>query len=88
MASPSPSSTIHLLIVSPDETIFEDEVKRIIAPGVFQEIAILPDHTPLYAELKEGEIQVTKTDNSQQTFSIESGIIRVKSNRASIITGF
>jgi F-type H+-transporting ATPase subunit epsilon len=76
-----------LLIVTPDKTLFEGESTRVIAPGIFQEIAVLPDHTPLYAQLIKGDIKV-KTGNDEQTFPVESGIIRVKQNRVSIVLGF
>ncbi|MFC1751067.1 F0F1 ATP synthase subunit epsilon [Pseudomonadota bacterium] len=88
MAIPKSSDTIDLLIVSPDEVIFEDKITRLIAPGVFQDIALLPDHTPLYAELKQGDLKITKADGGKETISIETGIVRVKSNRISVITGF
>lgn len=82
------SDVFNLIIVSPDTTVFDGEVTRLIAPGHNMDIAILPDHTPLYAQLKTGDLQITKSDGSIQTIPIDSGIIRVKLNRASIIVGF
>lgn len=79
--------SFQLLIVSPDKVLFEGESNRVIAPGIFQEIAILPDHTPLYAQIVRGDIKV-RTGSDEQTFPVETGLIRVKQNRVSIVLGF
>lgn len=78
----------HLTIVNPNKLIFEDDVKKIIAPGSTQDIAILPDHTPLYSDLIKGEIEITLLNDKTQKIPIEGGIIRVKLNIVSIIIGF
>ena len=78
----------HLTIVDPDKVIFEDNVKRIIAPGSIQDIAILPDHTPLYSDLKAGEIEITSINDKIEKIPIDSGVIRVRRNKVSIIVGF
>ncbi len=82
------NNQFHLTIVSPDNLIFEDDVKKLIAPGSTQDIAILPDHTPLYSDLVKGEIEITLLNDQIQKISIEGGIIRVKLNIVSIIIGF
>lgn len=85
---PTPSEDFNLVIVTPDEVIFEDIVTRIIAPGSTMDLAILPNHTPLYAQLKKGSIEVKLKSEETKNFSIESGILRVKNNQATIIMGF
>lgn len=84
----SVNNQFHLTIVNPDNLIFEDDVKKIIAPGSTQDIAILPDHTPLYSDLVKGEIEITLLNNQIKKIPIEGGIIRVKLNIVSIIVGF
>lgn len=83
-----PLEQFDLIIVSPDALIFDGKAKKLIAPGFNQEIAILPNHTPLYAQLNKGELVITTTMNQIKTFPIDGGIIRVKVNRVSIIVGF
>jgi F-type H+-transporting ATPase subunit epsilon len=77
-----------LIIVSPDTVVFEGQVSRLIAPGYNQDIAILPNHTPLYAQLQSGNLVITTASGEEKVVPIDSGIIRVKLNRTSIITGF
>lgn len=85
---PEPSEDFNLAIITPDEVVFEAKVKQLIAPGYFMDLAILPNHTPLYAQLKKGSIDVKLTTNESKSFPVESGIIRVKNNQVTIIIGF
>ena len=77
-----------LLIVTPDEPIFEDTATRLIAPGIIQDIAILPDHTPLYSELQKGDLEITLENKQVKTIPIDGGILRAKNNQVTVITGF
>lgn len=79
---------IQTLIVSPDSIIYEGKAKQLVVPSIHDDLAILPDHAPLYAEVKEGEIKLTTRSNEVKTFSAENGIMRVKQNKVSIILGF
>jgi F-type H+-transporting ATPase subunit epsilon len=85
---PTPSTPLQVIIVSPDKTILEAEANRVFVPGIIQELAILPHHTPLYSELVKGVIKVEATDDTIKEIDIDSGIIRVRQNRVSIILGF
>lgn len=82
------SSEFNIVIVSPDKVVFEGKATRVTVPGTEQELAILPDHTPLYAELKKGEVVINLTGGKTETVPITSGVMRVKQNKVSIILGF
>lgn len=88
MASSTPNQDFSLIIVTPDEILLETKAKKVMVPGTAQELAILPDHTPLYAEVKKGTIVVTMTNGREKTIPVENGIMRVKLNKVSIILGF
>lgn len=81
-------SDFKLIIVDPDKVIFDGKVKRLIAPGVFQDLAILPNHTPLYAQLQAGDVLIDPVSSAAVKIAIDGGIIRVKANKVSIIVGF
>lgn len=84
-----PETTFDLLIVSPEKVVFEAPVTKIIVPGITQELAILPHHTPLYAQLLSGNVIIFQsTEKSPQSIPIDGGILRVKLNRASILIGY
>jgi F-type H+-transporting ATPase subunit epsilon len=77
-----------LVIASPDQVIFDGDAVKLLAPGLFQDLAILPDHTPLYAQLQPGRLNLEIPDGSRLHFDILGGILRVRANRVSIVTGF
>lgn len=77
-----------LIIVSPDATLFDGRAVKMIAPTILQDVAILPDHTPLYTQLKPGILTIHDPLGQTKTVTIEGGIMRVKRNRVSIIIGF
>jgi F0F1-type ATP synthase epsilon subunit len=77
-----------LAVVTPDKVIFEGKASKLIAPGYNEDFAILPDHTPFYAEIKTGNLTITDTAGKEKTIEVESGVVRVKSNRVSVLLGF
>ncbi|OGV95860.1 hypothetical protein A2W24_02280 [Microgenomates group bacterium RBG_16_45_19] len=83
-----PDEVFNLVIVTPETTVYEGQVAKLIAPGIYQDIAILPNHTPLYAQLIKGQIRLTDSTGQVETFTIDGGIIRVKHNHVSVIVGF
>jgi F0F1-type ATP synthase epsilon subunit len=82
------TQSFSLVVVSPETVLFEGQVKKLICPGLYQDIAILPDHTPLYAQLVKGEIKLVTDTNKTLNFVFDGGILRVKQNTASIIVSF
>ena len=88
MAKDEEHSSFEIVIVSPDEVVFEDTATKVLVPGTEQELAILPDHTPLYAQVLKGDIKITLSNGSEKVVPVESGVMRVKLNKVSIILGF
>jgi F-type H+-transporting ATPase subunit epsilon len=83
-----PATILNCTIVSPDLVIFEGEITQVFVPGINQELAILPDHTPLYAQLQPGTVKLINKENRPQEFNIDSGVVRVRNNHVTIVTGF
>lgn len=85
----TPATSMQCVVVSPDETLFEGQIATMTVPGLKQTLAIMPDHTPLYAQLQSGRVTIKPTGNQAPvSIQIESGIIRVRSNSVTLITGF
>jgi F-type H+-transporting ATPase subunit epsilon len=84
----APASSMVCVVVSPDAVLYEGNISKITVPGIKQELAVMPDHTPLYAQLTKGTISIEETGKNMQSFTIDSGIIRVRSNQVTVITGF
>ncbi len=82
-----PQSNFSCVIVSPDQTLYEGQPQRVLVPGIQGDLAILPQHTPLYAELVKGKVQVSEGSQVKE-FDIDGGVIRVRENSVTIVVGF
>ena len=76
------------VIVSPDDTVFEEEVVRVSAPGPFGEVAVLPQHTPIYTRINKGKVVAWLDDKKTKEIEIDGGILRARDNKVTIIVGF
>lgn len=76
---------MQLEIVTPDEKVFEGEVKLVQLPGTTGSFEILNNHSPIISTLKNGKIKVTGADNSNQSFEIKSGVVELQNNKIIIL---
>lgn len=74
---------IHLLIVSPEKTLFEGQVKYVRLPGSAGQFAVLYNHAPLISSLDAGEV-VYFGGGSKSRVSISSGFVEVNDNTVSV----
>jgi F-type H+-transporting ATPase subunit epsilon len=74
-----------LSIVSPERTLFEDDVESLIVPGGDGYLGILSHHAPLISTLKVGEITFRDTNKKEVVMATSGGFIEVSDNVASIL---
>jgi F-type H+-transporting ATPase subunit epsilon len=68
---------LKLQVVTPERIVFEDEVDSISAMTEMGEITILPNHIPIVANLKAGEMRLKK--GSEQSFlAASTGFLEVR----------
>ena len=51
-------NTIHVDVVSAEESIFSGEAKFVALPGEAGELGIYPRHTPLITQIKAGVVRI------------------------------
>lgn len=85
---PKERQDFDIVIVTPDKVVFEDQATRAIIPGKLQDLGILPNHAPLYAQLARGDVIINTVSGQVKTVPIESGVVRVRNNQVSIVIGF
>ena len=69
--------TIHVDIVSAEESIYSGSVEAVIASAQEGEVGIYPRHAPLLTRLKAGEVRLLK-DGKEEQFYISGGILEVQ----------
>ena len=70
---------IKIKIVTPEQTVYEDEVSQATLPTIDGEVTILPDHIPYITALKAGEIILKKGEEIIH-LAISGGFIEFNNN--------
>ena len=60
------AATIHVDVVSAEESIFSGEAKFVALPGEAGELGILPRHTPLITRIKPGAVRIVRAETKTQ----------------------
>ncbi len=77
-------STIKLSIVTPNGSIFNDDVKTVTLPGKEGEFGVLPGHSALVSSLTVGVIVIEKED-STEAVAINWGHVKVDENSVDVL---
>ena len=76
-----------LEIVSPEKIfVSKENVKEVVLPAYEGEMGILKDHISIISFLKPGIIKVYNSDNKEDNFYIEDGIIEFNDNCLTVLT--
>ncbi len=74
-----------LQVLSPLGTIFDDSVEEVILPTDQGEIAILPQHVPLFAKLTEGTMTIKKSGKNT-IIALIGGFLEVKKGSVTVLS--
>ena len=79
------SDTLKLEIVTPDGTVYSEDVDMVTLPGIEGQMGIYPRHVPLMSQMVPGEIIVNK--GGQEYFlAVGEGLIEVTADHVSLLT--
>jgi F-type H+-transporting ATPase subunit epsilon len=78
--------TIHVDVVSAEESIFSGEARFVALPGEAGELGIYPRHTPLITRVKPGSVRIEKSDGSEEFVFVAGGILEVQPNRVTVLS--
>ena len=79
-------STIHVDVVSAEESIFSGEAKFVALPGEAGELGIYPRHTPLITRIKPGAVRIEKADGSEEFVFVAGGLLEVQPNCVTVLS--
>ena len=74
-----------LEILTPEEKLFEGEVKSVQVPGKSGRFEMLNNHMPIVSSLNKGSIKIIDSNNKTQEIKINSGVIELKNNSIIIL---
>jgi F-type H+-transporting ATPase subunit epsilon len=79
-------STIHVDVVSAEESIFSGEAKFVALPGEAGELGILPGHIPLITRIKPGAVRIEKADGGEEFVFVAGGILEVQPHCVTVLS--
>jgi F-type H+-transporting ATPase subunit epsilon len=80
------TATLHVDVVSAEESIFSGEARFVALPGEMGELGIYPRHTPLITRIKPGAVRIERADGSPEEFVfVAGGILEVQPDRVTVL---
>jgi F-type H+-transporting ATPase subunit epsilon len=80
------AATIHVDVVSAEESIFSGEAEFVVLPGEAGELGIYPRHTPLITRIKPGAVRIVPAGGGEeQLIFVNGGIIEIQPNMITVL---
>ena len=79
-------STIHVDVVSAEESIFSGQAKFVALPGEAGELGIYPRHTPLITRIRAGSVRITTADDREEFVFVAGGILEVQPDCVTVLS--
>jgi F-type H+-transporting ATPase subunit epsilon len=76
---------LQLEIVTPEASIYADEVDTVVLPGCEGEMGVLPHHAPLVTLLSAGELRIVKGGKTH-FMAVGEGLVEVTGSSTRILT--
>jgi F-type H+-transporting ATPase subunit epsilon len=68
-------------IITPDQKVYEGDIKSVRVPGSKGSFQVLKDHAPIVSTLDSGPVIIADNSGNTKKFIINGGVIEVKMNR-------
>ncbi len=79
------AETLRLLIVTPQATVFSEDVDMVTLPGIEGDMGVYPQHIRLITQVVPGEVVVSQ--NGQEKFlAVGEGLVEVTHDSVAIVT--
>lgn len=79
------ANTIHVDVVSAEESIFSGEATFVALPGEMGELGIYPRHTPLITRIKPGSVRIQKAEGGEEFVFVAGGILEVQPDLITVL---
>ena len=74
-----------LEIVTPEKTLYSNEIKYVLVPGSKGQFGVLKNHAPLISTLDIGQVKVIEEDDTERFFDINGGVVEILKNNIIIL---
>ncbi|RYF74380.1 MAG: F0F1 ATP synthase subunit epsilon [Comamonadaceae bacterium] len=80
------ANTIHVDVVSAEESIFSGEARFVALPGESGELGIFPRHTPLITRIRPGAVRIETADGGEEFVFVAGGILEVQPDCVTVLS--
>ncbi len=81
------ANTIHVDVVSAEESIYAGEAEFVVLPGEAGELGIYPHHTPLITRIKPGAVRIKVPGQAEEEFVfVAGGILEVQPDCVTVMS--
>ena len=78
--------TVHVDVVSAEESIFSGLAEVVVVPGEMGELGIYPRHTALMTRIKPGSVRIKRPDQEhEELIFVSGGMLEVQPNVVTIL---
>ncbi len=80
-------STIHIDVVSAEESIYSGEAEFVVLPGIMGELGIYPRHAPLITQIKSGTVRIKVPGKEEEEMVwVQGGILEVQPHHINVLS--
>ncbi|GAA5232872.1 F0F1 ATP synthase subunit epsilon [Verticiella sediminum] len=79
-------ATIHVDVVSAEDSLFSGEAKFVSLPGEAGELGILPGHTPLISRIRPGTVKIVRPDDSEEHVFVAGGLLEIQPTTVTVLS--
>lgn len=77
--------TIHVDVVSAEESLFSGLAEVVVVPGAMGELGIYPRHAPLLTHIKPGSVRIKLPNEGEQLIYVSGGMLEVQPSVVTIL---
>jgi len=78
--------TLHVDVVSGEESIFSGDAEFVVLPGVAGELGIYPKHTPLITQIRPGAVRIkVPNQEAEELVFVQGGFLEVQPDMVTVL---
>ncbi|TAM81757.1 MAG: F0F1 ATP synthase subunit epsilon [Candidimonas sp.] len=79
-------ATLHVDVVSAEESIFSGEATFVVLPGEAGELGIMPGHAPLISRVRPGTLKIVLAGGGEENVFVAGGILEVQPTIVTVLS--
>jgi len=76
---------LHLVIITPDQTVYDGEIDSVSLPTADGEITVLPHHVPIITTIVPGPV-IVRSGKDEKVFAVSRGVIEIDQTSVRVLS--